>query len=86
MTGQPFGEQVRQVLINLDEVLQACGTASSHLVQVRAYITDIGNWPAFDRVYGTWIGAARPARCVVPVPELHYGLSLEIEAVAVLRT
>jgi enamine deaminase RidA (YjgF/YER057c/UK114 family) len=31
---------------------------------------------------GTWIGAARPARAVVPVPELHYGFKVEVEAVA----
>ncbi|HZF80236.1 MAG TPA: RidA family protein, partial [Rubrivivax sp.] len=29
-----------------------------------------------------WIGAHRPARAVVPVPALHYGLRLAVEALA----
>lgn len=44
-------------------------------------MTDIGQWPLFDRLYGEWLGDLRPARCGVPVPELNYGLALEIEAV-----
>ncbi|MEQ1892853.1 MAG: RidA family protein, partial [Planctomycetota bacterium] len=35
-------------------------------------------------LYAAWIGPHRPARAVVPVPELHFGLRLEIEAVAAL--
>ena len=30
---------------------------------------------------GHWAGDARPARAVVPVPELHYGFKIEVEAV-----
>ena len=39
-------------------------------------------WPAFNALYAKWAGGARPARCVVPVPQLHYGFKIEIEAVA----
>ena len=28
------------------------------------------------------IGTSRPARAVMPVPQLHYGFKVEIEAVA----
>ena len=31
------------------------------------------------------MGQARPARAVVPVPALHYGYLVEIDAVAVRR-
>ena len=51
-------------------------------MQVRVYVTDIASWPAFNAIYAHWIGDARPARAVVPVPELHYGFMIEIEAVA----
>jgi len=49
---------------------------------VRIYVTDIAAWPAFNAIYAIWIGASRPARAVVPVPELHYGFKIEVEAVA----
>ena len=79
-----FAAQVRQALSNVDAVLAARGLARERLVQVRVYLVDIADWAAFNALYAEWIGAHRPARAVVPVPALHYGLRLEIEAVAAL--
>jgi 2-iminobutanoate/2-iminopropanoate deaminase len=42
----------------------------------------VENWPAFNSVYAEVMGEARPARSVVPVPELHYGYLVEIDAIA----
>jgi len=78
----PFEEQARQVLDNVAAALIAAGSAIDRLVQVRVYVTDIGAWPAFNALYAAWAGTARPARCVVPVPQLHFGFQIEIEAVA----
>ena len=78
-----FEVQVRQVLANVEAVLTAAGSSVAKLVQVRVYVTDIELWPEFDHLYAEWAGDARPARAVVPVPVLHYGFKLEIEAVAV---
>jgi 2-iminobutanoate/2-iminopropanoate deaminase len=64
--------------------LQAAGATTADLVQVRVYVTDIAHWPEFDAVYAQWIGAHRPARAVVPVPALHFGFLVEVEAVAAL--
>lgn len=80
--GEPFETQVAQVFANLDEVLAACGCTRRDLVQMRVYLCDIDLWPRFNELYAAWIGAHRPARCVVPVAALHHGLGLEIEAVA----
>jgi 2-iminobutanoate/2-iminopropanoate deaminase len=82
LAGEPFEVQVKQTLANLDAVLAAAGTSRSALAQVRVYITDIANWSQFNQLYAAWIGDRRPARCVVPVPTLHHGVLLEIEAVA----
>jgi 2-iminobutanoate/2-iminopropanoate deaminase len=78
----PFEQQAQQTLDNIAAALKAAGSAIDRLVQVRVYVTDIASWPAFNAVYATWIGASRPARAVVPVPQLHYGFKVEIEAVA----
>jgi reactive intermediate/imine deaminase len=79
-----FADQTRQVLANVQAVIEAAGSSVARLAQVRVYITDIDHWPEFNRLYAEWAGEARPARAVVPVPVLHYGFMLEIEAVAVL--
>lgn len=78
----PFEDQVRQTLANLLAVLAASGASPQHLVKVTAYLVGVENWPRFNAIYAEVMGAARPARSVVPVPELHYGYLLEIDAVA----
>ncbi len=77
-----FELQAQQVLANVDAALQAAGSGRERLVQLRVYVVDIAHWPAFDALYAQWIGTHRPARAVVPVPQLHHGLLIEIEAVA----
>lgn len=80
--GRPFEVQVRRALTNLLNILESAGGTSGNLVKVTAYIVGVGNWAEFDRVYSEVLGAARPARAVVPVPALHYGYLVEIDAVA----
>lgn len=77
-----FEQQAQRVLDNVAQALEAFGSSTQRLVQVRVYVTDIADWPIFDALYAGWIGSTRPARCVVPVPTLHYGFKIEAEAVA----
>jgi 2-iminobutanoate/2-iminopropanoate deaminase len=79
----PFEQQARQVLDNVAHALQGAGSSVAKLVQVRVYVTDISLWPTFNALYAEWADAAKPARAVVPVPQLHYGFKLEVEATAV---
>ncbi len=79
-----FETQARQALDNMLAVLEAAGGVPSDLVRVTAYIVGVSNWPGFNQVYAARLGEARPARTVVPVPELHYGYLVEIDAIAVL--
>ena len=80
----PFDEQARQVLANVEAVLHDCGCTVADLVQVRVYVDSIEHWPAFNAVYAQWAGDAKPARAIVPTGPLHFGLLVEVEAVAVL--
>ncbi|MDR2325306.1 MAG: RidA family protein [Acidovorax sp.] len=80
----PFEAQAAQVLANVQAALLAAGSRIDQLVQVRVYVDDIANWPAFDQLYRAWAGASRPARAVVPTGPLHFGCKVEMEAVALL--
>jgi reactive intermediate/imine deaminase len=84
LAGSPFAVQAQQVLDNLKHALHAAGSSIDRLVQVRVYVDDIANWPEFNDIYARWAGAARPSRAVVPTGPLHFGLKVEVEAVAVL--
>lgn len=77
-----FEDQSRQAINNLLAVLEAAGSSPEQLIKVTAYIVSIENWPKFNAVYADILGDARPARAIVPVPELHYGYLVEIDAIA----
>src|SRR5689334_10635162 len=77
-----FDDQARQVLDNLERVLTAAGTRRDRVLHVTAYLVGIDHWDAFNRVYAEFFGDWRPTRTVVPVPNLHFGYLLEIEAIA----
>lgn len=84
LTSEPFEAQAEQVLANLARALAGAGSDVTKLAQVRVYIVDVAYWARFNEIYARWAGEARPARAVVPVPALHFGLKIEIEAVALL--
>lgn len=77
-----FSDQARQVLANIDGCLRTAGVDRHNLVQVRVYVTDIRQWPLFNAIYAEWIGNHRPARAVAGVSELHFGVAVEVEALA----
>jgi reactive intermediate/imine deaminase len=84
LTDRPFEAQAEQVLENLASALAGAGSDVKKLAQVRVYIVDVAHWASFNEIYARWAGDARPARAVVPVPALHFGLKIEIEAVALV--
>jgi reactive intermediate/imine deaminase len=79
-----FDAQAEQVLANVKGALESVGSSVAQLVQVRVYVVDVEHWASFNQIYARWAGDARPARAVVPVPQLHYGFKIEVEAVAVV--
>jgi reactive intermediate/imine deaminase len=82
LTQATFKEQTVQVLENLKCALEGAGGAIQNLLQVRVYVDDIANWPEFNVIYAEWAGNSLPARAVVPTSQLHFGLKIEIEAIA----
>ncbi len=65
-------------------ILRAAGGDPAQLVRVTAYIVGIENWPRFNAVYAQMLGDAKPARTVVPVPELHHGYLVEVDAIGLV--
>lgn len=75
-----FEEQARQVLSNVRAALEGAGSSLSLALKCTVYITDIADWPAFNRLYADAFGDHRPARVVVPVSPLHHGYRIEMDA------
>lgn len=81
-----FETQADQAIDNMLAILKAASGTPADLVRVTAYIVGVSNWPRFNQVYARKLGDAKPARTVVPVPELHYGFLIEIDAIALIET
>lgn len=85
-TGQPVeggvGAQAAQTLRNVEAVLTAAGSGLDKLLSVTVYVTDRTLWAEVNDVYARMLGDHRPARAVIPVPELKPGCLIEIQAVA----
>jgi 2-iminobutanoate/2-iminopropanoate deaminase len=76
-------EQTEQAIANLEQILAAAGSELSQVLKTTVYISDIALWDRVNAVYADVFGEHRPARAIVPTKDLHYGLQIEIDAVAV---
>jgi 2-iminobutanoate/2-iminopropanoate deaminase len=87
VSGTPVGTgdvevQTEQVLRNVEAVLRAAGSGLDRLLSVTLYLTDRGFWGQVNQVYARVLGDHRPARAIVPVPELRPGCLIEMQAIA----
>lgn len=77
-----FEEQARLALDNLLAIVKASGSSPERVLKVTVFIAGVEYWPKFNALYAEAFGESRPARSVVPVPALHYGCLVELEAIA----
>ncbi len=75
-------DQTARVLKNLDAVLAAAGTTWDRVVKTTVFLTDLGDFAAFNTVYGQHLGEAKPARSTVQVTALPRNAKVEIELIA----
>ena len=85
-TREPFtgdiGEQTEFALRNVEHVLKAAGSDLNHVLQMTIYVSDMELWGAVNKKYAEVMGDHRPARAIVPVKDLHFGVKVEIQAIA----
>jgi 2-iminobutanoate/2-iminopropanoate deaminase len=63
-------------------VLAAAGLTPGSLVKTTVFLRSMGDFTAFNAVYGRLLDGAKPARSVVEVSALPKGVMVEIEAIA----
>jgi len=79
-----FEQQARQVLANVRAAVEGAGSNLSRVLKCSVYVTDVADWPEFNRLYAEAFGDHKPARAVVPVSPLHYGYRVEMDAIAAI--
>lgn len=81
---RPVDDQTRQVLAEIDRLLEAMGSNRSHMLSVTIYLADIEDFATMNTEWGRWIPAdAKPARATVEakLAAPHYRVEMQVTAV-----
>ena len=78
-----FKDRVRQVMKNLNSILEESGTNLSNVAKFTVFLTDMSNYAAVNKVFSEFIKESNaPARSLVAVSALPAGTDVEIECIA----
>ncbi len=78
-----FKDRVRQVMKNLNRILEEAGTNFSRVTKFTVFLTDMSNYAAVNKVFSEFIKESNaPARSLVAVSALPAGTDVEIECIA----
>jgi 2-iminobutanoate/2-iminopropanoate deaminase len=77
-----FTSQARRVFANLVTTLAAAGCSAADVVHVTTYLTDRGDFDAFNEVFRQTFSDPYPARVTVLAQLIVPGLAIEVTAVA----
>ena len=75
--------QTRQVIKNLQAVLEAAGSSLDKIVKTTVYLSDIQNFAEFNQTYAEFFRDDPPARATVESPHLPKNVLVEIDAIAI---
>ena len=76
--------QTEQVCKNLGEVLKEVGTSFDNVLKTTCFLADMGDFAAFNEVYGKYF-TSKPARSCVAVKTLPKGVLCEVELIAAVE-
>ena len=74
--------QSRQVMANLEAVLDAAGLTFDHVVRTTIFLADMDDFSAVNEIYGSFFDDNPPARACVEVSRLPKDVLVEIDMIA----
>jgi 2-iminobutanoate/2-iminopropanoate deaminase len=77
--------ETRQVLTNLQKVLEAAGSGLDKALKTIVFLKDMADFPKMNAIYGEFFPENPPARSTVQVAALPKGGAVEIEVIATLK-
>lgn len=78
-----FGAQLKQILANIDGLLESQGLNRTNIAKTSIFMTDLSLFAEVNQAYVEYFKAPYPARSTVEVPKLPKGALIEIEVIAV---
>lgn len=73
--------EAEQMCKNIEAVLEAHGVSFDAVVKATCFLSDIGNFAAFNQVYCKYF-TTKPARSCFAVKDLPLGAMVEVEVIA----
>lgn len=77
------GAQLKQILANIDGLLESQGLNRTNIVKTSIFMTDLSLFAEVNQAYVEYFKAPYPARSTVEVSKLPKGALIEIEVIAV---
>ena len=77
-----ISRETEQVMKNIGAILKANGMRFDDVVKCTVFLTDIRDYAAMNKVYGSFFKDRFPAREAIEVSNLPLGASTEISAIA----
>ena len=77
-----FASQARRTFGNLVTTLEAAGCSAADVVHVTTYLTDRGDFDAFNEVFKETFSDPYPARVTILAQLVVHEVSIEVTAVA----
>jgi len=84
LAGPDFTSQAKQSLMNLSQIVIEAGSDLSRVVSVDVFLTSMGNFSEFNKIYQSFFPGIKPARAVIEVSGLPKGACIETKCVAAL--
>ena len=81
IVGEDISAQTEQVMKNLGAILEASGSSYEKTLKTTCFLSDMGNFAAFNEVYGKYF-TGKPARSCVAVKTLPKNVLVEVEVIA----
>ena len=78
-------DETRQVLKNVEAVLEAAGSSFDEVVKATVFLQDMNDFAKMNGVYGEFFKTPFPARAAVQVARLPRDVKVEIEAIALVK-
>ena len=81
VVGTGIEEQAEQAIKNVGALLECAGLGFENVVKTTCFLADMGDFAAFNGVYGKYF-TGKPARSCVAVKSLPKGVLCEVEIIA----
>lgn len=83
MLNDSIETETRQVMKNLESILQAAGLGFGNVVKTSIFLKSMNDFPKVNEIYGSYFKENPPARETVEVSRLPKDATVEISCIAV---